>query len=160
MDADLISYESMLAAQDSAKWAFWGMLAAVASALATIITTLVAGIAAWIAYRTMNSWKAQARQLQLVAVKRAIFKYRTEVEYFLQSKDANNREKFEREMRGPLTDIFHEMILAGYDSNDSPQGDLFDKLFEEHKLYVSNEAKLRDVFDSVIDLQGSIEVSL
>jgi hypothetical protein len=52
------------------------------------------------------------------------------------------------------------MILAGFGSSGCPQGRLFEKLFEEHELYVSNEAKLKDVFDSVIKLQESIEVSL
>ncbi|MEX3171643.1 hypothetical protein AB4M04_06065 [Serratia quinivorans] len=160
MDADLISYESMLVARDSANWAFWGMVAAVASAIATITTTIIAGVAALIAYKTMNSWKAQARQLQLVAAKRAIFRYRTKVEGFLLSKDINNRETFTKEMRDLLADIFHEMILAGFGSSGCPQGRLFEKLFEEHELYVSNEAKLKDVFDSVIKLQESIEVSL
>ncbi|HEY3982479.1 hypothetical protein [Cedecea sp.] len=54
MDADLISYESMLAARDSANWAYWSMIAAFFSAGATLL-------AAIIAFLTINSWRHQAR---------------------------------------------------------------------------------------------------
>ncbi|MGE6468008.1 hypothetical protein [Serratia proteamaculans] len=54
MDADLISYESMLIARDSANWVFWGMIAAFCSAGATLL-------AAIIAFLTINSWRRQAR---------------------------------------------------------------------------------------------------
>ncbi|MCF1610126.1 hypothetical protein LQ759_09555 [Serratia marcescens] len=54
MDADLISYESMLTARDSANWAYWSMIAAFCSAGATLV-------AAIIAFSTINSWKRQGR---------------------------------------------------------------------------------------------------
>lgn len=52
MDADIISYESMLAAQDAAKWAFLTMLGTCASAVATTI-----GVA--VAICTLFSWRKQ-----------------------------------------------------------------------------------------------------
>ncbi|HEJ7150540.1 TPA: hypothetical protein SMI21_001874 [Serratia marcescens] len=58
MDADLISYESMLAARDSASWAFWGMIASFCSVIATLFT-------AYVALKTINSWKIQLRAQEL-----------------------------------------------------------------------------------------------
>ncbi|MDC6111319.1 hypothetical protein [Serratia rubidaea] len=52
MDADLISYESMLVARDSANWAFWGMIAAWGSAFMSLITCGLACFA-------LNTWKKQ-----------------------------------------------------------------------------------------------------
>ncbi|HIE1449397.1 TPA: hypothetical protein ACXJF2_004379 [Serratia marcescens] len=58
MDANLISYESMLTARDSANWAYWSMIAAFCSAGATLL-------AAIIAFLTINSWKRQARSQEV-----------------------------------------------------------------------------------------------
>lgn len=54
MDADLISYESMLAARDSADWAFWGMIAAYGSAIMSFLTFVLACFA-------LNAWKQQEK---------------------------------------------------------------------------------------------------
>ncbi|HID8210474.1 hypothetical protein [Serratia ureilytica] len=54
MDTDLISYESMLAARDSADWAFWGMIAAIVSALAMLVTL-------FFAYKALSTWREQEK---------------------------------------------------------------------------------------------------
>lgn len=54
MDADLISYETMLAAQNSARWALGSMVAAIISALATV-TTL------YFAYKALSTWRDQEK---------------------------------------------------------------------------------------------------
>ncbi|WP_440531012.1 hypothetical protein [Serratia marcescens] len=54
MDADLISYESMLTAQESAKWAFWGMVATWGSLVVSALTLMLA-------YRALTSWKEQEK---------------------------------------------------------------------------------------------------
>ncbi|MBH3284671.1 hypothetical protein I5N21_03145 [Serratia marcescens] len=54
MDADLISYESMLAAQASANWAYWSMIAAWTSVLLSFLTFVLAGFA-------LNVWKQQEK---------------------------------------------------------------------------------------------------
>ncbi|HGE8334825.1 TPA: hypothetical protein ACGD5E_000918 [Serratia marcescens] len=52
MDADLISYETMLATRDSAVWAFWTMLMAATSTLLSLATILIAIYA-------LKTWKQQ-----------------------------------------------------------------------------------------------------
>ncbi|BEN58543.1 MULTISPECIES: hypothetical protein [Serratia] len=54
MDADFISYESMLAARDSAKWAYWGMIAAMVSALAMLATL-------FFAHKALSTWREQEK---------------------------------------------------------------------------------------------------
>ncbi|MGP2608391.1 hypothetical protein ACTVMZ_23485, partial [Serratia ureilytica] len=54
MDADLISYESMLIARDSANWAYWSMIAAYGSAIVSLLTFVLAFFA-------LNAWKQQEK---------------------------------------------------------------------------------------------------
>lgn len=54
MDSDIISYESMLAAKESANWAWWTMAASIATVLISLATL-------GIAYSALNSWKDQER---------------------------------------------------------------------------------------------------
>lgn len=52
MDNDLISFEAMLAAKESAEWAFWGVVIAAGSLFVTLLTF-------YVAVRALNSWKSQ-----------------------------------------------------------------------------------------------------
>lgn len=52
MDADFISFEAMLAAKDSAQWAYWGMWIALFSAITTFFAMVIGGI-------TIFSWRKQ-----------------------------------------------------------------------------------------------------
>ncbi|WP_263752576.1 hypothetical protein [Kosakonia cowanii] len=54
MDADLISYETLLATRDSAEWARWTMVAAWISAIATSFTL-------FFAYRALSTWREQEK---------------------------------------------------------------------------------------------------
>ncbi|EAM2672891.1 hypothetical protein EWO26_23535, partial [Salmonella enterica] len=63
----------------SEKIALWSMIGAWVSALASVVTVIITGFAAIIAFRTLNSWKDKERLMQLVRVKRAIFAYRLKV---------------------------------------------------------------------------------
>jgi len=52
MDADLISFESMLAAKSAANWAFGSMLATIASSVIAIVTLFYAA-------KALNTWRKQ-----------------------------------------------------------------------------------------------------
>ena len=52
MDADFISYETMLATKDASNWAFWAMIASVVSALSAVITIVLAA-------KALNTWHKQ-----------------------------------------------------------------------------------------------------
>lgn len=70
MDADLIAYESMLIARDSASWAYWAMVAAFCSAGATFIAAIIALL-------TINSWKRQARAQEVRNFILAVYNFHT-----------------------------------------------------------------------------------
>ncbi|MGM0512976.1 MAG: hypothetical protein ACQER3_09860 [Pseudomonadota bacterium] len=69
MDADTISYEAMLAAKESAHWAYVAMWATWFSGLTTLIAAIVA-------LRAMNVWKKQERRSEKKALKTALINYR------------------------------------------------------------------------------------
>ncbi len=72
MDADLISYETMLATRDSANWAFWTMLMAATSALLSFATILTAIYA-------LKTWKQQEILKTKMEFKKALMELRTAV---------------------------------------------------------------------------------
>ena len=50
MNADYISYESLVAAREAADWAFWSMIGTWLSALATLFAAIIAVLA-------IRSWR-------------------------------------------------------------------------------------------------------
>jgi len=54
MDTDIISFETLLATQDSARWVMWGAIATGIAALGSIVT-MVCAIGA------LNTWKSQEK---------------------------------------------------------------------------------------------------
>lgn len=74
MDADLISFESMLAARDSASWAFWGMVATWSSLVVSVLTLALA-------YRALTSWKKQEELKVKQDFKASLFQLRSLLRY-------------------------------------------------------------------------------
>ncbi|HGM5416863.1 TPA: hypothetical protein ACKP1J_001212 [Serratia liquefaciens] len=70
MDTDLISYESMLAARDSASWAFWGMVATWSSLVVSVLTLVLA-------YLALTSWKKQEELKVKQNFKESLFQLRS-----------------------------------------------------------------------------------
>ncbi|HGM5807930.1 TPA: hypothetical protein ACKP33_004220 [Serratia marcescens] len=66
MNADIISFESMLATKQAADWAFWTMIASGVSALAAALGVIFA-------WRTVASWKQQEKAKVKMDFKRSIF---------------------------------------------------------------------------------------
>lgn len=161
MDADLISFESMLATKNAAEWAYWTMIGGFATAAFTLITTCVATYAAIIAFKTLHSWKEQEKQKQLVRLKRAVFSYREKIEsIYKSSAEDNHKAFFNNDVSQALTEIFHELLLAGFEGTDRVEEALFNELFRVHSLYSQGEVRLQEVFFAVIELQKSVKVEL
>lgn len=68
MNAEYISYESLLAARSAADWAFWSMLAGWVAAIATLI-------AAVIGFLAINAWSKQEEVRELKDFRVAAFRY-------------------------------------------------------------------------------------
>lgn len=65
MDANLISYMSLSAAQDSARWAMWGVVVSGVSAFASLLTLYFASSA-------LNTWKKQEKTKIRSELKRSL----------------------------------------------------------------------------------------
>jgi len=65
MDFDYTSYQSMLAAQESANWAFWSMNISIATAISTAITLIIA-------WKALHTWRRQEELKVKVDLKRSL----------------------------------------------------------------------------------------
>lgn len=146
----------------SEKIALWSMIGAWVSALASVVTVIITGFAAIIAFRTLNSWKDKERLMQLVRVKRAIFAYRLKVEDILVFRQDNDKtSNYMNEVMQPaLADIFHEMELAGLNDGEYTEVQLFNELFVAHNNYKESHLHWQGLLEAAVELQKSIKVTL
>jgi len=162
MDYDLTSLGTFLADKDAASTAWWAMFYTAVAATGSVITALAAIYAACVAKKELSSWKDHEKQLQLVRLKRAVFSYRQAVESIIHLR--TNKEKLNEElsikMQSLLSEIFHELVLAGLDYKGCQQIQFFDALFEEHNLYKEGKASWGMVLKKTVDLQKSIETNI
>lgn len=68
MNAEYISYESLIAARDAAEWGFWSMIGAWVSAMATLTAAIVGFLA-------INVWRKQEEAKELKDFRVAAFRY-------------------------------------------------------------------------------------
>lgn len=66
MDADLISFETLIATRDSAYWVMWGAIATSIAAISSIITL-------YFAFAALNTWKVQEKTKIKSELKRSLF---------------------------------------------------------------------------------------
>lgn len=71
MDANSISYESMIAAKEAATWAFWSMLATAGGLLVSILTL-------YVATRAIHTWKKQEILKIKMDFKKSLMRLKTE----------------------------------------------------------------------------------
>lgn len=162
MDADLISFESLLTSKEAASATWWAMVFTAVAAISSLVTVLVAIYAAHLAKKELVSWKEQEKQLQLVRLKRAVFAYRQGIEgaiYLLPDRKKLN-EEFRSKIQPLLSDIFQELVLAGLDYEDCVQTKLFEELVQSHNRHRTEEVELQVVFSKVMELQKSIKFHL
>lgn len=147
--------ESLRIAEETARWAFWSMVAAAISALATVVTAIIA-------YNASETWRKQEKLNQLVRLKRAVFRYRTYVESVgsLQNDPDGFDEYITNTMRPALGDIFHELVLAGLNGNECKQKKLFEEVFQNQRLFEVRDIKWATLLKSTVDLQESIEIKI
>ncbi|HBR4257287.1 TPA: hypothetical protein L9U77_005054 [Klebsiella pneumoniae] len=68
MNADYISYESLVAAREAADWAFWSMIGTWLSALATLFAAIIAVLA-------IRSWRKHEEALELKEFRVSAYNY-------------------------------------------------------------------------------------
>lgn len=106
MDADLISYESMLIARDSANWAYWSMVAAFCSAGATLLAAIIALL-------TINGWKRQARSQEVKNFIMAVYNFHSSMIYAPDLEPGKELSNYEYEIFMPT----FQALSAVYETN-------------------------------------------
>lgn len=130
------------------------------SAVTSFVTAIITFFAVCIAYRTLHSWKDKERFMQLVKLKRAIFSYRQKVEHITAFKHDNHKinEHLISVLHPALSDVYHEMKLAGFKENESEEFRLFDELFIAQQLYKDSQLDYDALLSCTVKLQGAIKV--
>ncbi|MDQ9128750.1 hypothetical protein RDT67_20230 [Serratia fonticola] len=148
MDADIISYEAMLAAKDSAGWAFWAMCGTWFSGVVTLF-------AACVALKAMGVWKLQERRSEKKALKTALINYRNLAIVLPPWIDPKNPEVYREAALASQNSInqiwsivtLMEIDLAGTDEI----GSKFLELNDAHNKYLSGEVEHNQVMSVLFD---------
>lgn len=141
--------------------ASWSMWASWISAIATAATVAITGYALVIARRTLYSWKDKEKFAQLVRVKRAVFAYRQKVESMTLLKHDNEKISLyiPNVLQPALTDVFHEMKLAGMDEKENLEFKYFDNLYKAQQKHEESHAHYGELLECAVALQEEIKVS-
>ncbi|EBE6611823.1 hypothetical protein CUK41_08035 [Salmonella enterica] len=141
--------------------ALWTALGTWLAAIATVITAVITGLALCVAFKTLHSWKDKEKFMQLVRVKRSVFAYRQKVESMPNMKHDNAKinDYLQNVLQPALTDIFHEMELAGLKGDRCTEAQLFNELFAAQKKYEEDHLDWAYLFKCSIKLQEAIDVS-
>lgn len=131
------------------------------SLVSSIVTAAITLSAAVIAFKTMNSWKDKEKFMQLVRLKRAIFSYRQKIETITSfnhdSKKINDY--ILNTLQSALSDVYHEMKLAGFEEGNSMEFKLFSRLWDSQRAYQESQLDYGSLLNSAIELQESIKVN-
>ncbi|CAI2004782.1 hypothetical protein [Serratia fonticola] len=150
MDADLISYETMLATRDASTWAFWGMVASFCS----VFTTL---LAAWIALKTINSWKRQARSQELKNFSLAVYNFQLSL---IRCPDIEKGKHLSLEEL-KLLDLSYDSLGAVYEASimthetavRSQTSIIYSKVDDIQKAYSEGDITRDEAVDKVVKIR-------
>ena len=147
--------ESFRVAEETARWAYWSMIAASVSACCAFATAIIAFMAS-------RAWRKQERLNQLVKLKRTTFDYHSMAEKIglMQQDGKVVSDLINNEMTEALGRIFQELALAGLDNDACTQGKLFGELKSEHRRYQGRIGDGSCLYKAVMELQKSIVVRL
>lgn len=152
MDADLISYESMLTARDSANWAFWSMIAAFCSAGSTLVAAIIALL-------TINSWKRQARAQEIKNFIMAVYNYHSSMIYAPDLQPGKELSNYEYELFMPT----FKALAAVYETNLMIQSarvrektaTLYSQLSKVHVKYREHEITKDEATKQILEIRVS-----
>lgn len=143
MDENVVALAMLQAAKDSAGWAFWSMIAAFISALATIATVAIAT-------KALFSWKEQEKVKLRYSFKNSVHKYLSCL-YILPDKLTEDVKAKQYEYVSRLMDMYDEanrnwiMLERMFDS--TPIEDHWHSMSKLHNLYIRGNEK-RDTLAS------------
>lgn len=145
MDANYIAYEALVATREAADWAFW-------SALGTWFSGIITLVAAFVAFRALQTWKQQERHNEKKALKAALINYRN-----LLVMMPETLEPSEPDCRQPallLQDSMNQIYLhvtlmeVTFDTNEI--GRQFHTLYNKHGEYMQGQAHREQIAELLI----------
>lgn len=152
MDADIISYESMLIARDAANWAFWGMVAAFCSAGATLL-------AAVIAFLTINSWKHQTRAQEVRNFILAVYNFHTSMIRTPELELGKEPEDLEYELfmqtYKTLSSVYEASLMIQSAKVRGKTSAIFSKLSDVQTKYRNCEISKATAVDKILEIRNS-----
>ncbi|EID9932648.1 hypothetical protein LCS18_002616 [Salmonella enterica] len=139
----------------------WSTVATWISAIAATVTMAITWGALIIARKTLYSWKDKEKFMQLVRLKRAIFSYRQKVESVTTFNHDNKKinDYILNTLQSALSDVYHELKLAGFEESNSTEFQLFNKLWNAQKEYQQSQLNYASLLKGAVELQESIKVS-
>lgn len=141
--------------------ALWSAVGTWLAAIAAIITAVITGLALYIAFKTLHSWKDKEKFMQLVRLKRAIFAYRQKIESIttLNHDPQKINEHVINVLQPALSNVYHEMKLAGFKETGCTEFELFEAVWGSQKRYESSHANYAELLSSAVELQEAIKIS-
>ncbi|MDM3270927.1 hypothetical protein [Citrobacter sp. Ce129] len=140
--------------------ALWSAVGTWLAAIATIITAVITGVAVYVAFKTLHSWKDKEKFMQLVRLKRAIFAYRQKIESIttLNHDHQKINEHVINVLQPALSNVYHEMKLAGFKEKECIEFKLFDAVWDSQKKYESSHMNYAELLNSAVELQEIIKI--
>ncbi|MBN3145353.1 hypothetical protein [Pectobacterium brasiliense] len=134
MNSDYIAYEAMLVAKANAEWAFWAMIASLVSSFAAFLTAAITMVAAFVAYKTMNTWKQQEYVKERKELKAALVGYRNTLVNLPNY--IHRHTTLWHEYSNSLNDEMNKIYLcAVVMEEDLDNGELGKKITDLHKMH-------------------------
>lgn len=152
MDADLISYESMLIARDSANWAYWSMIAAFCSAGATLVASIIALL-------TINSWKRQSRAQELKNFSLAVYNYHNSMIRAPNPHPSEHPNELEQQILNhtfnSLSSVYETTLMIHIAKTRAEASSLFLQLSEVHTKYLDHKITGREADNKILELRNT-----
>ncbi|MBP1520797.1 hypothetical protein IVU49_12325 [Salmonella enterica subsp. enterica serovar Worthington] len=141
--------------------ALWTAIGTCLAVIATVITAVITGCALRVAIKTLHSWKDKEKFIQQVRLKRAILEYRQKIESI---KNLNNdhlkiNEHVINVLQPALSNVYHEMKLAGFKENECIEFELFNIVWSSQQNYESSHMNYKELLDSAVELQKAIKIN-
>lgn len=150
MDAEIISFESMLATQRAADWALWSMLGTWFSGFVTLG-------AAFVAFKALQTWKQQEKHNEKKSLKAALISYRNllvMMPEMLNPQDPNCRQPALL-LQDSMNQVYLYVTLMEVMLDRNEIGQQFYALNNRHGEYMRGEVHRDKVAELLIHLYQS-----
>lgn len=138
---------------------YWEKVATIVSCVASVVSVAITGGAAYMAWKTLKSWKEHEKYLQLLRLKRAIFSYQQKAQNLPVGSGDNTliNEYLVNVLIPASDDIYYEMMLYGVKDDGGEDITYFDRLFDAQSKYKDSQLNYKELIDSIKELKRYVE---